>query len=104
MIARGLRSNILITVAVLLFLGMVLINLVTILTVQRDLLRTEIGRSELLLASLNAQFSAAPQSSPQTSTAAAISLIEQQPDVECLTVLDRLGRPFYSGAAVPPGS
>jgi signal transduction histidine kinase len=102
LIARGLRSNISITVAVLLFLGMVLINLVTILTVQRDMLRTEIGRWELLLSALDAQFSAAAQLAPPTAPDSAIRLIEQQPDVECLTVLDHLGRPVYSGAAVCP--
>jgi len=103
LIARGLRSNILITVAILLFMGMMLINLVTVLTVQRDLLRAEISRSELLLSALAAQVAAAAQFSPQTAAGSAIRLIEQQSDVECLTVLDRLGRPMYSSAACRTG-
>ena len=99
MIARGLRSNILITVAVLLLLGMVLINLVTILTVQRDLLRAEISQSELLLATLAAQVAAAPQLPLQSAAASTIRLIEQQSDVECLALLNRLGQPVYNGTA-----
>ena len=93
MIARGLKSNILITLAVLLFAGMVLINLVISLTVQRDLLRAEISNSTLLLSAVAAQFP------PHPAAASAMRLLEGQADVECLAVIDHLGRPIYTGGA-----
>ena len=99
MLARGLKSNILIAIAVLLVLGMVLINLVIVLTIQRDLLRAEIHRSDLLLTSVAAQFAAASPEVISPSLAPAIQLIEQQAEVDCMTVLGKAGHSFYTGGS-----
>jgi len=48
---RGLRAKIAINIGLLLFLAMVLIDLVTIVTVKREVIRSEIFKGNLLLAS-----------------------------------------------------
>lgn len=49
---RGLKTKIAINLAVLLLLAMVLIDLVTIVTVKRELVRSEIDKAGLLLKSI----------------------------------------------------
>ena len=48
MFARALKSNVIISIAVLLFIGMVLIDFVVIRTFQRDAIQTEIDKTMLL--------------------------------------------------------
>jgi len=45
MSVRGLRTKIAINIAILLFLGMFLINLVTMVTAKRDLIRSEVRQA-----------------------------------------------------------
>ena len=52
MFIRGLKTKIAINIAVLLFLAMLLIDLVTIVTVRRELIRSEVLRANVLLTSL----------------------------------------------------
>lgn len=52
MSVRGLRTKIAINIAILLFLGMFLINLVTMVTAKRDLIRSEVSRANIFLAAL----------------------------------------------------
>ena len=52
MFIRGLKAKIAINIAVLLFLAMLLIDLITIVTVKRELIRAEIFRANVLLASV----------------------------------------------------
>lgn len=52
MFIRGLKTKIAINLAVLLLLAMVLIDLVTIVTVKRELVRSEIDKAGLLLKSI----------------------------------------------------
>ena len=47
---RGLRTKIAVTVAILLFLGMFLIDLVTMVTLRRELIRSEVLKANTLLA------------------------------------------------------
>jgi len=49
---RGLRAKIAMNIAVLLFLAMLLIDLVTIVTVKRELIRSEVFKANILLTSL----------------------------------------------------
>ena len=51
MLLRGLKSNIAINIAVILLVGMLLIEFVTIITAQRDMTRFEISRGKLLISS-----------------------------------------------------
>ena len=51
MFMRGLKAKIAVTIAVLLFLAMLLIDLVTIVTVKRELIRAEIYKANILLTS-----------------------------------------------------
>lgn len=51
MFFRGIKSNIAINIAVLLLLGMLLIEFVTIITAQREMIRLEIARGNLLISS-----------------------------------------------------
>ena len=50
MFVRGLRTKIAVTVAILLFLGMFLIDLVTMVTLRRELIRSEVLKANTLLA------------------------------------------------------
>ena len=64
---RGLKSNIAINIAVILLVGMLLIEFVTIITAQRDMIRFEILRGNLLISSFKESlinFSAQKSSTP----------------------------------------
>ena len=52
MFIRGLKAKIAINIAMLLLVAMLLIVLVTMVTVKRELIRSEIYRANILLASL----------------------------------------------------
>ena len=52
MFARGLKAKIAFNIAILLFIAMLLIVMVTLVTVKRELIRSEISRANILLASL----------------------------------------------------
>ena len=99
MIARGLKPNLLITIALLLFLGMALINFVIVLTVQRDLLRAEINRAALLLSAVATQFSESAIVAVKNRSESVVGLMEKQPGVECLAAIDDQGRVIYTGGA-----
>ena len=53
MLLRGLKSNIAINIAIILLVGMLLIGFVTMMTAQRDMVRSEILRGNLLISSFN---------------------------------------------------
>ena len=99
MIARGLKPNLLITIAFLLFFGMALINFVIVLTVQRDLLRAEINRSLLLLSTVASQFSESATEAAKKRGESVVGMMEKQPGVECLAAIDDQGRVIYAGGA-----
>ena len=52
MFVRGLKAKIALNIAILLFVAMLLIVLVTMVTVKRELIRSEMDRANILLASL----------------------------------------------------
>ena len=52
MFVRGLRTKITFNLAMLLLLAMVLIDLVSMVTVRRELIRSEVSKADLLLAIL----------------------------------------------------
>jgi signal transduction histidine kinase len=52
MLARGLKAKMGINIVILLVVAMILINLVIVVTIQRDLIRAEIAKGEMVLARL----------------------------------------------------
>ena len=52
MFARGLKAKMAITIAVLLFVAMVLIDLVIVVTTQNEFIRSEVSKGDVLLARL----------------------------------------------------
>ncbi len=58
MLGRGLKTNVIVTIAVLLLLGMLLTNLVVTMRVQQDLIQSESEKGFLLLSNLNSRIQA----------------------------------------------
>ncbi len=52
MFARGLKAKMAVNIVVLLFVGMILIDLVIVITTQRDLIRAEISKGDMVLSRL----------------------------------------------------
>ena len=52
MFARGLKAKMATSIVVLLFVGMILIDIVIVVTTQRDLIRAEISKGDLVLSTL----------------------------------------------------
>ena len=49
MLFRGLKTKIAMNIAILLFVAMVLLNLVIVMTSQRDLIQAEVSKADVLL-------------------------------------------------------
>lgn len=96
---RGLKSNVLINIFLVVAAGMILINLVTVLTLQRDLMRAEIEQARLRL-SLSWQ-SLAAEERPFTAKASFESLF-RDPDLLCAVVVDNHGKPLFSNGPDSP--
>ena len=54
MFIRGLRTKIAINIAILFFVAMLLINIVTVMTAKRDIIRNEAARGHFVMATLEA--------------------------------------------------
>ena len=52
MFFRGLKTKIAFNIAILLFVAMLLINIVTVMTAQRDIIRKEVSKGQFILSSL----------------------------------------------------
>ena len=61
MIARSLKSNILLNLVVLLSIGTFLLAVVAVITHHRDVLRSEIAKISLIIAALDENMSRVPQ-------------------------------------------
>ena len=61
MIARSLKSNILINLVVLLSIGTILLAVVAVITHHRDVLRSEISKINLILTALDESVFRVPQ-------------------------------------------
>jgi hypothetical protein len=49
---RGLKTKIAFNLAILFFVAMLLINIVTVMTAQRDIVRKEVARGQFILSAL----------------------------------------------------
>ncbi|MEJ2099884.1 MAG: ATP-binding protein [Desulfobacterales bacterium] len=54
MLFRGLKTKIAFNIAILFFVAMLLINIVTVMTAQRDIVRNEVARGQFVLSALEA--------------------------------------------------
>lgn len=99
MVFRGLKSNILINIAVIVFIGMLLINFVTVMTVQRDLIRSEIARGHLLLSIIEQHLFASSGDGLQAAPVYPIEMLSQRPELVCVAVLDEQGQIIFRGGA-----
>jgi signal transduction histidine kinase len=92
-VLRGLKSNVWINMLLMVCAGMILINMVTVLTLQRDLIRAEIEKGRLLL-SMSHKSPAQPDR-PLTSRVSSASLFRNA-DLHCSVVVDLQGDPIFS--------
>ena len=98
MFFRGLKSKIAINIAVLLLLAMVLIDLVTMVTVKRELVRSEVFKANLLLKSfehslLNGILLRGGR--PDLSPGSVMAKIVGDPQVAATMILDSSGKEVF---------
>lgn len=69
MLFRGLKTKIAFNIAILFFVAMLLINIVTVITAQRDIVRKEVARGQFVLSALETALlkSVRPESDPSPS-------------------------------------
>lgn len=96
MIARGLKSNILINIVVLLFIGMLLINIVTVLTFHRDLLRAEVDRVDLFLDLFAGRAGGAIPLNTNAGALDELGSLVRDSELTCAAALDRAGKTDFS--------
>ena len=100
MIFRGLKSNILINLAVLLRMGMFLINFVMVMTVKRDMLRAEITKGQFLFSVIENNLFSSSLPALQNNPVYQIDLLVRRPDFSFTVVLDHQGKLIYSGGEI----
>ena len=94
MIARGLKSNILVNMVVLFFIAMFLINIVIVMTLHREALRIEVSRIQLLLTFLEKSIWDETET-VNKSDATRLGPLLRQPELACSAVLDSRGAPIF---------
>ena len=91
---RGLRAKIAISIAILLFLAMLLIDLITIVTLKRELVRSEVFKANFLLSSFeNSLFNGnvMDSRSPDLSPGMLLTQILNDPQLAALLVVNSSG-------------
>ena len=98
MFIRGLKAKIAVTIAVLLFLAMLLIDLVTIVTVKRELIRAEIYKANILLTSFEHSILNGilmDRSRPNLSTGSIMEKMVDDPQLAGVMVLNSNGEQIF---------
>jgi len=98
MFIRGLRTKIAFNIAILLFLAMLLIDLVTIVTVKRELIRSEVFKANVLLASFESSMLGGvlrDRRSPNSSPSSMLAKMVNDPQVAGTVVLGRNGEQIF---------
>jgi len=98
MFIRRLRTKIALNIAILLFLAMLLIDLVTIVTVKRELIRSEAFKANVLLTSFESSMLSGvlpPQRSPDSSPSKMLAKMVDDPQVAGTLVLGRKGEQVF---------
>jgi two-component system, NtrC family, sensor kinase len=102
MLLRGLKSNIAINIAVILLVGMLLIEFVTIITAQRDMIRFEILRGNLLISSFKESlinFSAQKSPTPHFNLHSSFDRMIHEAGFSCALIMDSNKKEIYSGGS-----
>jgi two-component system NtrC family sensor kinase len=98
LIARSLKSNILLNLVVLLSIGTFLLAVVAVITHHRDVLRSEIAKINLIIAALDESvFRVLRPDEPVTWPGS--SLFEQA-KIDCAVAIDRFGKPLLDQGTV----
>jgi two-component system NtrC family sensor kinase len=98
MFIRGLRTKIAFNLAILLFLAMLLIDLVTIVTVKRELIRSETFKANVLLTSFESNMLSGvlrDHRSPNSSPSSMLAKMVNDPQVAGTMVLGRNGEQVF---------
>jgi hypothetical protein len=96
--ARGLKTKIAVNIAILLFLGMLLIDLVTIVTIKRELIRAEVFKANMLLFSFEKSLLANISADSRKTDASPSTIFAQMlgdPQLAAVLVLNRNGLPIF---------
>ncbi|OQY13815.1 MAG: hypothetical protein B6I30_02240 [Desulfobacteraceae bacterium 4572_187] len=102
MLLRGLKSNIAINIAVILLVGMLLIEFVTIITAQRDMIRLEILRGNLLISSFKERlvnFSAQKSPTQHFNLKSSFDRMMKEAEFRCALILDSHKKQIYLGGS-----
>jgi signal transduction histidine kinase len=95
---RGLKAKIAINIAVLLFLAMLLIDLVTIVTVKRELIRSEVFKANILLTSFEHSIvNGIPslEGRPNPSPGTTMAKLADDPRLAGAVVIDSTGKQLF---------
>jgi signal transduction histidine kinase len=92
LIARSLKSNILINLVVLLSIGTFLLAVVAIITHHRDVLRSEIAKINLILTAFDESVFRVPQ--PDEAATGPVSSLFAQGKIDCAVAVDRFAIPL----------
>ena len=98
MLIRGLKAKIAINIAVLLFLAMVLIDLVTIATVKGELIRSEVLKANILLTSFEHSLIdgiSPAEGRPGPASGSMLAKIANDPQLAGAMVLDSNGKQLF---------
>jgi two-component system NtrC family sensor kinase len=93
LIARSLKSNILINLVVLLSIGTFLLAVVAVITHHRDVLRSEIANINLILTALDESVFRVPP--PDEAAAWPLSSLFAQAKIDCTVAVDRSANPLF---------
>jgi signal transduction histidine kinase len=94
LIARSLKSNILINLVVLLSIGTFLLAVVAVITHHRDVLRSEIAKINLILSALDESVFRVPQPDEATAVTGPVPSLFARAKIDCVVAVDRLARPI----------
>lgn len=97
---RGLKPNIAINIAVILLVGMLLIEFVTIITAQRDMIRFEISRGNLLISSFKeslVNFSAQKPPTRHFNLRNSFDRMIEEAGFPCALIMDSHKKQIYFG-------
>jgi signal transduction histidine kinase len=97
-IFRGLRTKIVINIAMLMFLGMVLIDLVMMATVKRELIQSEMSKADILLTHIeNILLSVASEGRPAQQLRNEPFMMQMVDDAqfECALIMGDIGEQMY---------
>jgi len=101
---RGLKTKIAFNIAILFFLAMLLINIITVMTAQRDIIRKEVSKGQFVLATVEADLLNSLKLetvSPATSSRTQVFRLLTEAGVSNALVLGKNNERFFFGNTSP---